>query len=434
MSRGKSRSMSGSAVSSSLRKRPRNSSLVDRVDVREAGEVADDRGHRRAAPAARRQQRAHRRRAAHLDRHLARELEQVAVQQEEAGEAERVDHPQLLLEPGVRAAARAAVPARVALLEPRPAQLGELAERLLVLRARVAVAEVRSAGRRSGARRARAVSATASGCSGKRAAIASGEASTCEKLPRRSGSEASSVVWLRRATKASCSGAALARVRVDVAGGDASAPPGAPARSASARLRARSSRRNGRWSSTRRRSRPEGGEQRAQRRLVVDPVVGAAAQADEAGGVLGDRGERELRRHVDPPHAGADQRLVAALPSAALRDPRRLVDRPARVRVRPREQVAQVPPARARPRTSSVRWRPSSRSTSAPWIARSPSARGRLGELHRARDAVVVGERHRPVAELGRGGGQLVGQRGAVEEREGRVGVELDVHCEHMFA
>jgi len=49
--------------------------------------------------------------------------------------------------------------------------------------------------------------ATARGWSSKRAAIAAGEASTWEKLPRRMGSEASSVAWWRRATKASCSGA-----------------------------------------------------------------------------------------------------------------------------------------------------------------------------------------------------------------------------------
>jgi hypothetical protein len=58
---------------------------------------------------------------------------------------------------------------------------------------------------------------------------------------------------------------------------------------------------------------------------------------------------------------------------------------------------------------------------------------GGLGELHRARQAVVVGEREGVVAELRRRGRQLVGERCPVEEGEGRVGVELDVH-EHMFA
>jgi hypothetical protein len=45
----------------------------------------------------------------------------------------------------------------------------------------------------------------------------------------------------------------------------------------------------------------------------------------------------------------------------------------------------------------------------------------------------VVRERHGLVAELSGGGGQLVGERGAVQKREGGVGMELDVH-EHMFA
>jgi len=38
-------------------------------------------------------------------------------------------------------------------------------------------------------------------------------------------------------------------------------------------------------------------------------------------------------------------------------------------------------------------------------------------ELERAVDAVVVGERERLVAELGRARGELLGQRRAVEER-----------------
>ncbi len=51
----------------------------------------------------------------------------------------------------------------------------------------------------------------------------------------------------------------------------------------------------------------------------------------------------------------------------------------------------------------------------------------RVGELERAADVVVIGERQRSVAELRRSDGQLLGKRGAVEERIGRVAVELDV-------
>ena len=43
----------------------------------------------------------------------------------------------------------------------------------------------------------------------------------------------------------------------------------------------------------------------------------------------------------------------------------------------------------------------------------------RVRELERAVDAVVVGERERVVAELGGAGGELLGLRGAVEERIG---------------
>ena len=353
------------------------------------------------------------------------------MQQEEAGEAERVDHPQLLLEPRARRGG-VRVGARVALLELDPAQLGELAERLLVLRARIAVAEVgvqvedqargellrlgdgvRVLGeaRRHRRRRGEHVRevAAAQGLGGvERRVVAQGDEGVLQRRP-------------------------LARVRVDVAGGDGRHAQAAGQLGQRPVARAVVAQ-----------ERPleldaqaitaEAVEQRAQRRLVVDAVGGAAAQADEPGGVLDDRGERELRRHVDPPHAGADQRLVAALPGA----PRGailgvLVDRSARVRVRAREQEAQVPPAVLvlhQQREVAPVVEVDLRAVDRP----QPERRGRLGELHRARDAVVVGERHRPVPELGRGGRQLVGQRRAVEEREGRVGVELDVHCEHMFA
>jgi hypothetical protein len=42
---------------------------------------------------------------------------------------------------------------------------------------------------------------------------------------------------------------------------------------------------------------------------------------------------------------------------------------------------------------------------------------GRVGELERAAHGVVVGERERLVPEVGGARGELVGQRGAVEER-----------------
>ena len=71
----------------------------DRIDVREAGEVADERADRGAAPAPRRQDVAHRARPAHLVRDLPRELEHLPVEEEEAGETELADEVELLLEP-----------------------------------------------------------------------------------------------------------------------------------------------------------------------------------------------------------------------------------------------------------------------------------------------------------------------------------------------
>src|SRR5439155_1962484 len=57
--------------------------VLDRVDVREAGQVANERADRGAAPAAGRQDVPHRAGAAHLERHLARELEHLPVEEEE---------------------------------------------------------------------------------------------------------------------------------------------------------------------------------------------------------------------------------------------------------------------------------------------------------------------------------------------------------------
>ena len=119
---------------------PEEEVVGDRVDVREAGEVADDRGDGRASASSRRQERACRGRASDLRRDLARQLEHVAVQEEEAGEVELRDDPELLLEPRLRLRVVGAV--RVAVFEEMGAQLSERAVGGLVLRARVAVAEV----------------------------------------------------------------------------------------------------------------------------------------------------------------------------------------------------------------------------------------------------------------------------------------------------
>jgi hypothetical protein len=57
-----------------------------------------------------------------------------------------------------------------------------------------------------------------------------------------------------------------------------------------------------------------------------------------------------------------------------------------------------------------------------------PEALCGLGELHRAPEAVVVGERERGMAVHGGARDQLLGRGGAVQERVGRVRMQLDVH------
>ena len=78
--------------------------VLDRVDVREADQVAEDRADGGAAAAAGRQAGLAARAvlAAHLVGDLAAQLEQVAVDEEEAGEAVLAHEPQLLLQPLLR--------------------------------------------------------------------------------------------------------------------------------------------------------------------------------------------------------------------------------------------------------------------------------------------------------------------------------------------
>ena len=77
--------------------------VLHRVDVREAGQVADDRADRAASPTPRRQEMPRRVAAAHLERDLPRELEHLLVEQEEPREPELVDQRQLALQACARA-------------------------------------------------------------------------------------------------------------------------------------------------------------------------------------------------------------------------------------------------------------------------------------------------------------------------------------------
>jgi hypothetical protein len=123
-----------------------------------------------------------------------------------------------------------------------------------------------------------------------------------------------------------------------------------------------------------------------------EPVPRAAGQADEPLGVLEQRVERQLGR----------QRVGSLLrPGTGVR----LGQQPAEVRVARRGLDEQRDVGAAGQRQLGAGDRPDAERL------------GRLGELERAADGVVVGERERLVAEVRGARGELVGQRGAVEER-----------------
>ena len=218
----------------------------------------------------------------------------------------------------------------------------------------------------------RSVSATASGWSAKRAAIASGVARTWLWLPRRRGSEASSVVCSRMATKASWS---LARADV-CAWTLPVATQGTPRRAASAarpRLSARSWRWKGRCSSTRKASRPKA---RSSRRMVGSSRTPWRAQP--------------LRQTRPSAWASTSSRLTRGSPTTRevrVAEPRErrgpsrrgagCSERYTRVSawawVSSRQRLAHPRASR----TSRVRWRGSSdvssvTVTSAPWMGRRP--------------------------------------------------------------
>ena len=146
----------------------------------------------------------------------------------------------------------------------------------------------------------------------------------------------------------------------------------------------------------------EGLAQRAHARLVVDAALRAAASGSGA--------PRRARRSPRSETAGGEgsrgRSRVWAWASVSrrqrLRQPRSLGDQQRQVAAVVEGQLGAVD----RPQ---------------------PDRAGGVGELHRAVDAVVVGQRERAVAQLERGGGELLGQRGAVEERVGGVAVELGV-------
>ncbi len=111
----------------------------DGVDVREPGEVADDGAHRGAAAPARRQGVTSGARAAQVERDLARQLEHLEVEEEEAGELEVGDQPQLFLQALV-GSSLVAVRAGVALGERALADAAQLCVGRLVAVGEVGIA------------------------------------------------------------------------------------------------------------------------------------------------------------------------------------------------------------------------------------------------------------------------------------------------------
>ena len=107
--------------------------VCDRIDVGEAGEVADDRADRAAASAPWWQEVSRRVSPAHLERRLAGELEHLVVEEEEARQAELVDQRELVVEASARLRlVTQSAQGSVALVERVAADLRELEDRRLL--------------------------------------------------------------------------------------------------------------------------------------------------------------------------------------------------------------------------------------------------------------------------------------------------------------
>ena len=407
---------------------PEEQVVLHGVHVREAGEVTDDRRHARPAAAAGRQQPARRLGAADVGRRLAGELEQVAVEDEEAGQAEVADHGQLLVEPALRLGADR--PAAVALVHARAAQLRQAPVGRLVLRARVAVAEVGGEVEREPLgqplrlrHRVRVLAEALGHPLGRRQHVRRVPAPPRLRLVQRLPQPHRHHRVLERH--------ALVGVHVDVPGGHARHPEplgqlgeeavAVPvvAGEGALELDPEALRAEGPQQPAR-----DGG--RAGMVACLDPaghraVAGAARQADEPLGVLLDLLERDVRLPVErvlagPPagaHAGC--RLGPALACPAPGAPVGAGDQPAEVRVA-RARLAQE-------RDVAAVVERQLRAGDRPHVERAQRPR----HLHGAVQPVVVGQRESAVALLSRRSSQLGRMRRPVEERVGRVAMELDI-------
>ena len=262
---------------------------------------------------------------------------------------------------------------------------------------------MRSNWRRSAISTVRA--AAAGSMPAKRSAASAGALRMLSRLPRRSCSQPSSEVRQRIATSVSWRSVRRAAWACTLPVATV-ATPRCSARSRRAVLRRTSPRSYGRCSSTKKRSGPKACASRAAafgsctaRPLRAQPERQTRPSACSSTKRWADGGSERLTI------------LAARLPGARVR----LGQDPAQVRVALARLDEQRHVGAAVERHLGAGDRP-----------HSEILRG-MGELERAVDPVVVGERERGVAELGRAGGELFRQRGAVEERVRRVAVELDV-------
>ena len=325
------------------------------------------------------------------------------MQEEEAGQPERGDHPQLLLQARARRGA-VRVAGRIALLEALRAQLGQRAVGLRVLRARVAVAEVlREVEGQPVGQRARL---------GDRARVVL----EARRHRRRGGEHVGEV-------------AAAHRLRGIERGVVAQGDEGVLQRRPRARVRVDVARGHGRHAE----AAGQLGEAAVARAVVavegaleLDPqVVGAedACSSRRSPGSSWTPWRAQPLRQTSP--AACCSSVASGTTGGGSLLSRSCSCAAVTIRQRLRQPVASS--------TSSVTWRPSSSAISAPWIARSPRLAADCANSIEPHRPVVVGERERVVAELDRRPHQLVRERGPVEEGEGGVGMELDVH-ERMFA
>jgi hypothetical protein len=350
------------------------------------------------------------------------------VQEEEPGQVEVADQRELLVQPRRRRRAQGRA-ARVAAVEQRRADLRELAVGGVVLRAGIAVAEVGAEveGQRGGQARGLGdrvrVVLEARGHRARRR-----QHVRVVATPLRLGGVERRVLADRHERVLQAGPRRL--VRVDVAGRHArDAQPRGEIRQlavAGAVVPV-----EGALQLDPERVGPEDGQQRAGGRRVVHAMGRAAREADQALGVLGEVVDRQQR----PEHAAAPGRVARVgmsareqatevAPAGGVADQQRDVVRPALVVLAVEDRAVALLARRVG--VDEVDLRAVDRPE--------PQRRGGLRELHRPRDAVVVGQRERLVAAVERRGDQLLRQRGAVQEREGRMAVELDVRHEHMFA